>query len=312
MKRIYYLLFLIYLASLMIGCSSKQKAVTISGSRLYYVDVNETQILSEEYEPKATKTDELIQEYLIALDRTPEDLSLKKAKPEDVLINDYNYDEAGILTLYFNANYYNMSVITEILCRAVIVKTLCQIEGVDFVEFYVNGQPLILSDEVAGIMKSENFVDNTGEESSFIQEVNVTVYFTDKSGKWLHDSMLVVNYDGTKTLEQIVLEQLIFGPVEGESNLLPIIPFGTKIRKVTTSDGICYVDLNEGFLQKLPDVSAEVTIFGIVNSLVELTTVNKVQFKINGEIVDSYEGISFAEPFDRKLELIKNEKGGGK
>ena len=51
---------------------------------------------------------------------------------------------------------------------------------------------------------------------------------------------------------------------------------------VTVKDGTCYVNLDNGFLTQTYNVSAEVQIYSIVNSLVELSNINKVQIAVNG------------------------------
>ena len=62
-----------------------------------------------------------------------------------------------------SSEYKKLSVTQEILCRAAIVKTLCQVEDVTYVSFLVDGQPLKDSlDKPIGFMTAEDFIDNTG------------------------------------------------------------------------------------------------------------------------------------------------------
>ena len=75
---------------------------------------------------------------------------------------------------------------------------------------------------------------------------------------------------------------------------------------VTVKDGICYVNFNSAFLTQPYSVSAEATIYSIVNSLSELTGVNKVQISIEGDSSVIYkETISLTTPFERNLDLVK-------
>ena len=72
-----------------------------------------------------------------------------------------------------------------------------------------------------------------------------------------------------------------------------------------TRDGICYVNLNETFLTQIYNVSADVAIYSIVNSLAELSTVNKVQISINGDTSGTYrEKYSFSTVFVRNLDIV--------
>ena len=51
------------------------------------------------------------------------------------------------------------------------------------------------------------------------------------------------------------------------------------------------------------------SIYSVVNTLIELPNVNKVQFSIDGEQVLKYnESMSFGEPFERNLDIVKEKK----
>ena len=95
------------------------------------------------------------------------------------------------------------------------------------------------------------------------------------------------------------MEQLIAGPES--KDLFPTVPPETKIRDVKVVDGICYVDLSMEFVTKHGGGSSgeAFTIYSIVNSLTELSNINKVQFLIEGEKLDEYKGdFDFGKPFE--------------
>ncbi len=304
------LLFFVLLLSGLSGCTaSDQETATIASSRLYFVDTNETQVVSELYEPAATTTEGLIEEYMQALNITPQNPAYKKAKPDSVSILNYEIGADGQLVIYFDAAYNEMSQIMEVLCRAAIVKTFCQIEGIDYVEFYVDGQSLMLSgDTPVGLMQSSDFIDNTGGVANYSQTVYFSVYFANETGDQLIEADLKVVYEGSRTKEQLVLERLIEGPyaVEGLTGMMDTLPEGTVVNKVSTKDGVCYVDFNDKFLNKRSDVTEEATIYSIVNSLVELSNVNKVQITVNGETKKVYTSIDISGMLERNLEIIES------
>lgn len=75
---------------------------------------------------------------------------------------------------------------------------------------------------------------------------------------------------------------------------------------VVTKDGICYVNLDETFLNQIYNVTADVTIYSIVNSLAELSNVNKVQISINGDTSTTYrEKFAFSTVYERNLDLVE-------
>ncbi len=48
-------------------------------------------------------------------------------------------------------------------------------------------------------------------------------------------------------------------------------------------DGVCYVNLDEMFLNQNQEISEPVVLYSIVDSLTELTGIDKVQISINGD-----------------------------
>jgi len=305
---IHSLLFISVLLISLAGCGRSEKEY--KGYYIYCTDTNETKVEGEKYTPKNKDMDGLIKEFLRQMDREPENISLKKAIPENVTLDDYAVNSEGDLCLYWTASYGNYTGISEILRRAAIVKTLCQVPGVETVEFYVAGQPLTDSNmNAVGFMTADSFIDNTGKEA-YTQNTTLMVYFSNKSGTKLKKVPVETTYDATIPLEQLAVDQLIAGPaaikdVSG-TELLKTIPDGTKINKISVKENTCYLDLTEDFMEKRPDISDSVAIYSVVNTLTELPNINKVQFSIEGEQVMLYNDyVGFGEPFETNLDIVQ-------
>ena len=64
--------------------------------------------------------------------------------------------------------------------------------------------------------------------------------------------------------------------------------------------------MHDSFLNQIYNVTPEVTIYAITNSLIELTGVNKVQISVNGETSVNYrENINLSTVFERNLDMVK-------
>lgn len=294
------------------GCSYNEKE-EYTGYYIFFPDANETRVGYEEYTPEANRRNDLIKEFLKRLQMEPEDISLRKALPDDVVVDEYMLDEAGQLTLYLSSGYGKLKGISEILRRAAIVKTLCQIEGVAGVQFYVAGQPLTDSNlNTFGYMTAESFIDNTGGETTYKQKATLNMYFSDNTGGNLIKVPVDITYDATIPLEQLAVEQLIRGPysIDGvdSSKVKATIPSKTELNKISVKENTCYVDFSQNFLKKRTEISAEATIYSVVDTLVELSNINKVQFSINGEQVLLYnDTIDFGATFERNLDIVIQE-----
>lgn len=269
---------------------------------VYYIDKNETQLVAKPFTPTSTERKYLVEEYMKALGTKPDDLTLQEAIPDEVRVEKYVFSESNRLTIYFDSDYGNLTGIKEVLCRASIVKTLCQIEDIEDIEFYVAGQPLKgINDKVVGAMKDTDFIDESSAEN-----VLVNIYFANEKGDKMVSSLIKItsSYDSNVSIEKLIINRLIKGPIE--EKMKKTLPDGTQLIKVRTKDGVCYVDFNEKFLDKVEGVEPEVVIYSVVNSLVQLSTINKVQFTIDGQTKKIYrEDIPFDGTFERNLDLIE-------
>ncbi|MBP3569857.1 MAG: GerMN domain-containing protein [Lachnospiraceae bacterium] len=301
--------------ALLCGCSSKameenslEETEEIEGAvKLYYLNEEQTKVISKDLEPAQATIEEQVSELLTELEEVLWTEEEKRRLLEQNPIYEYKIDEKGLVSLRFPSDYDASQSITEALRRAAIVKTLCQVESIMAVEFYIGTQPLLTSGgKPVGMLNAEDFIDSTGENTEFYQEAKVAVYFANEFGNALVESNLKITYDGTVSTEQLVLEQLMEGPVVDD--MQPVIPVGTVLNKVTVKDGICYVDFNEKFMEKREAITAEVAVYSIVNSLTELSNVYKVQFLINGEPRKNYQNLDFSLAFERNLEIIEGEQ----
>ena len=308
MKRIMIVL-AVLTACMLAGCTQDNGTVDDkNGFKIYRTNSGRDTLI---WEIVSDKTDYSIDEALEALAAEPADKTMFKLIPDGVAAQQWYFGPDGQLVLDFNSLYTNMDPVAELMCRAGIVKTLCQIENVEYVEFLVEGTQLTLQGgAVVRQMAAQDFIDNTGADAKFAQSVNVAVYFADFTGSMMTESLLRVEYDGLRPLEEIVLYELIEGPLESQTHLFPIMPEGTQVNKVSSRDGICYVDFNGSFLDGREGIKSDVIIYGIVNSLVDISYINKVQITVDGIQLKNYEDTVISGYLGRRPELITNEKAG--
>lgn len=217
------------------------------------------------------------------------------------------------LSIYFSATYYNLAVIDEVLLRAAIVKTLCQIDGVEYIEFFVENESLAVDGEIVGVMSELTIMDSIGGDG-YIQNKYVTLFFSDLSGMGMKEVTVSLTYDMTVPLARLLVEQLLAGPdqVDGvnTSDVRSTIPDGTMLNSLSIRDNVCYVDFSKEFVNVQAEVKSEIVIYSIVNTLCELPDVSKVQFTVDGEQQELYGDIkNFDAPFERNLDLVS---GGSK
>ncbi len=305
MKKLLSLVLLLFvLIVCLTGCGKGEKQQDLKAKyNIYYLDTKSLGIVSETYEPTGTTKEELVEELLRALKTEPQNVVYKRAMPDTVAIKEYTFSEDKSLTINFEASYGELKGISEVLCRATIVKTLSQIPGLDYIIFNVNGQPLIDSNGMKiGLMTKDDFIETIGAQTNY----KVTLYYAAEGGETLVDTTTVIEYSGSGSIEEIIINQLINGPIS--LGMYKAIPDGTTLLNVNSREGICYVDFNEKFLEPIPGISEEATIYSIVNSLAELPDISKVQFMINGKLLESFHDFSPFNGFlERNLEILEPE-----
>lgn len=307
MKRKYLCYVICLLGMLYFCCGCEKEKADTNTDYVYYINNDEDKIVGEPYSLAATDVEGQVLEYIEQLASVPKSKSCKSVLPSNIKLSedDIRINVSGQLSIYFPKEYYELTGIKETLCRAAIVKTLCQIDKVKFVDFYVDGSPLIISDGIAiGDMYPEDFLDYSQNGKKYCQQVNLKLYFAAEGGQHLVAENISLEYDGNTSLEELVVKELIKGP--SNKKLFSTIPRDTTLLKISEQDGICYVDFNESFLEKLEDINDDVAVYSIVNSLTEISNINEVQITINGKYMKKYQNnIPLDKPLERNLNIVR-------
>ncbi len=304
MKR--YRLFYISLCAILLTACSGHKEPEAGETCIYYVNTEGTELIREAYEITGdTKVSE-IDGLLEAIQKTPDSVDYLSPVPEEVSIDRCVLDDTTVL-LYFNKAYKKLGRERELLLRASMVQTLTQVEGVDAVCFFVDKEPLVDNrGQEVGSMRAEDFVQNTGSSLHFYQMGNFRLYFANKAGDKLMPEDISVRYNSNMSQEKLIVDKLVKGPTK--SGAYPVISPETGILGVSIKDGICYVNFNEKFMDTTYKMNPKLTIYAIVNSIVESGAAGQVQILVNGEKNVSYQGsVDLSKPFSADSKYVEGE-----
>ena len=282
--------------------NENKKELTEGDISLFYVSTDGLSFRQVPYQfSNNGQTIEMVKEALEQLRQVPDVEDCQPSIPNEIIWSDL-YLEKNNLVIDFTAEYFKLDRAKEIFLRASIVKTLVQIDGVRTVEFKVTGTPLMaLTDQPVGMMDADDFIDGTEENWGVNQEEKTTLYFANEDGTKLLEKEVAIT-----VVNNIPMEQLIIEALAGTEKYNSPLPEGTTVIKTVTKDQICYVDLSKEFLNPMENVSGEITVYAIVNSLVERTGVNKVQFTVEGKTISSFRSnIDLSLPISRNLDLIE-------
>ena len=137
------------------------------------------------------------------------------------------------------------------------------------------------------IKNKNKIIEYTPEKEISEEELRqtvVTLYFLNPNNLELQpetrkiDSKLLINYP-----YECLINLLIAGP--NNENLIKLMPEGTKLIGTEIKDNILYINLSKEFIeeQNLGKKQEELIVKSIVNTVTELTEINKIAILIEGE-----------------------------
>lgn len=275
---------------------------------MYYINLNTNTLEIEKRAINSVSDQKLmfntvVEEYFSGSKNTNLGLSL----PEDFKVNAKRYSE-GTAYIDLAGSYNDMAANLKILSMGSLVYTLTDLDFIDNVCITIDGIPMMdKNNEKIAVFNRDLVVNNPTINPEKTSWKVVYLYFANQDGSRLVCQQRGMEVKQSLSLEYQIVEQLINGPDNSNGGTMQqTVPAATKIRDIKTEEGICYVNLSRDFIKKSGSISEPVIIYSIVNSLTELDTVNKVQFLIEGEKINDYNGnIDFSKPFERNTSLIK-------
>jgi germination protein M len=293
--------FLLFLSA---GCSTdaaEPAADPRNGVYLIYrLDTDGVTLLKDTASVQGSEPKKIADALLTELMQAPGNGDGQSIFPADVTLLGTELQDS-VYTADFSSEYLTMNRDREVILRAGLAKTLTQIEGIDYIRVTSGGQPLMDSaGNPLGTFSGSDFVDSIANINSY-ERMELTLYFADESGQKLQAETREAVHSTSTSTERLVVEQLIAGSQE---NLGAVLPKDTRILNVSSTDGICYVNFDTGFLTAELPATDSLAVYSIVDSLTELKTVSRVQLMVGGSADVSFHSVSLEKPFERDASWI--------
>ena len=271
--------------ALLAGCGEGQ---TVSdedegGFDIYYINAEETKLEVHSVELSSTTQGGMIDEIMGLLDDAPVD-DCKAPLNMGFEFKGYEVTD-GDMSLDFGEGFEELTSIEKVLVRASIVRTLTQLEGVTRISFTVNSEPMkdSLGHEV-GWLDKDTFISNDGNEINTYEQTRVKLYFATADGSALVGANREKFYQTSMSLERFIVGEIISGPTGQIGGLYATVNPQTTVLNVSTKDGVCYVNLDSNFMVPQGNVSTEIAVYSITNSLTSLDYIDRVQILVDGEV----------------------------
>lgn len=125
---------------------------------------------------------------------------------------------------------------------------------------------------------------------------DVILYFASADGKNLVDVEREIGK--VEGVARATLNALLEGP-DFQSGLLPSVPVGTSLLDINVKeDGLCIVDFSSDIIANMSGGAdgEKLAVYAITNTLCQFPTVDRVEFRVEGQKMDSLLGFTNLEP----------------
>lgn len=265
-----------------IGCAKKDNG----GYDIFYKNPAGNQLVTAKYKSETQDALKLAKELIEQMGVKQKKSEYVCLQPDYVVIENVTL-ESDIISVYFNKGYNDMPDEVELLLRAGLVKTITQIPEIQYVQIYVENVVAQYSDgKSMWLLEAEDFVDDSVSGMASIEWREVELYYANSLGDKLIRKRQKIAYSKNVSLEKVVMERLINGP--SDRDIEATLPANLKLLSISVVDGVCYVNLDSSFLTEMVNVSSELPVYSIVNTLCSLKGIDSVRIMINGDTTKVY------------------------
>lgn len=300
--KIKYLLIMCVIAiSLFAGCSGNKVKTDKDGS-LLYIASGDKGLVTKACVFTGSGASDNIQQVITALSESNEKAGIIGPLTLGAPVVSSRI-EGQTAIIVFDQSYHRLGKIEQTLLITCLTKSITSINGIDAVSFMIGDNELKDSDgNVYVNLTSDMFVIDDDIDDISDTDISVSVYFADSNGNSLIKSIHKINYS-TGNMEQELMKVLITGPVGAEG--YPVINPATKINSIDVKDGQCNIDFSSDFLNQTCNVSSDVAIYSVINTLCSLDNISRVKISVNGSSEYIYqEKYDLSQIYERNQELV--------
>lgn len=258
---------------------------------VYYASSDSRYLIGHQVSVQPITEEELPMQLLELLLTPPEGTDLRSALPVGTRILSVRIAN-GLCTVdlsrEFETKRFN-SIGRRCMSLLSIVNTLTGLEDIERVEFTVEGGLLIRYGSLSitePLTRDERCI---GPVRTGLGEQDATAFLCHGSEKLLVPIPIRLPQNGAATAEELLLRALLSDP--GTNGIRSLIPQETELNFVTTSGGICHVDVTEEFVSEPDDLAYAIRV--ITASLCALEGVEQVKITVDGTIPNGFEAEMF-------------------
>ena len=276
---------------LMTSCATSGNNDSVTCSLYYYADELQDSMSAKKITLDKAPSSELA-EKLFSLLSSPESKKSLPILTPDIKLEDVQTKNIEcILTL--SSRYLEIPEQKRAEINACITHTMCSLPDIEQVTLNCEEKTLTFT--------SDDFITSSPRTHHNMYTANL--YFASESGDMLTKEERTVSLESENSLEYLVLTELIIGPSDIPAKRL--LSEKIKINNVEVNEGTCIIDLSPEFISSSShtELTEQLTVYSIVNTMTELPLINSVRFLINGNAGYGFEFIDISKPLTNKSEF---------
>lgn len=279
------------------GSLDGQTAVTLSKERLslfddsleqlrteltlYYADQQYRYLIGQSTSVNLAAQDDVVTHLIQTLMEAPEGSGLHSALPVGTKLLGAHV-ENGLCSLDFSAefeaNRYDRCAAQRLTLLS-IVNTLCQLDEVEQVEFYVEGN-LLVRYGLLSIPSSLTLEEEAiGPVRTGVNEFDATLYLANGSDRHLATVPTRIRQTAGISQPELVIRALL--SYTARNGFSSPIPEDTRLNSIVIDNGVCLIDLSGNFLSA---EHLELAVHSIVASVCALENVSGARITVDGQV----------------------------
>ena len=252
---------------------------------VYYADPNQRYLIGQSISIDLTNREELPGLLLEQMCTPPPDTELRSLIPADTQIRSVTLKD-GLCSIDLSQEFVSnrfYSHTGQLLSLAGIVNTLCNVSGIDRVEFSVEGDLLVRygSLSITGALLPDWRC--LGPVRTGLGELEATIYLAHGQQTGLFPVPVRLQQTAGLSPEALMMRLLLED--SGMNGLQTRIPAGTRLNSIRLEKRICHVDLSAEFLKEADPTWA---VRVITASLCTLENVSAVRITVNGAVPEGF------------------------
>lgn len=263
----------------------------VTNITVYYSDAQRRYLVGEDISINLADEVNVVEHLINQLLNPPKDSGLLSALPDGTKLLDSSV-ENKVCKVNFSSEFDNRvwrNAEAQRLTLLSVVNTLTQLEQIDHVEFYSEGNLLTQyrSLHIPGPMSRDERA--IGPVRTGLNEFDASLYLSNGSDEYLVCVPTRVRQTAGITKPEMVVQELI--SYKAANGFSSPIPQNTEINDVTDKNGIAYIDLSSEFIA-VPDQVPQ-AIRSLIASVCSLSGIYKVNITVDGSVPDGELGSYF-------------------